>query len=108
IEIGKVRIFFRSLTNLWNELWGGYAPSWLLLVVALFAAALIFIPLVYIFIRAIEGGGETWLRILNTRIPTLFWNTTKLTISVTALSVLVGVTSAWLVSRTDVPGKKLW
>lgn len=107
-DISKVRIFFRALTSLWNEIWGGYAPSLWVLLAVLFSATLIFIPLIYIFIRAIEGGAETWLRILNTRIPTLFWNTTKLTTVVTALAVLIGVASAWLVARTDVPGKKLW
>ncbi|MBM4428386.1 MAG: iron ABC transporter permease, partial [Chloroflexi bacterium] len=72
--------------------------------VALFVA----IPLGYIFFRAITGGEEVWLRLLQTRIWKLLGNTLLLTVTVTGGAMLVGVTMSFLTERTDLPGRNLF
>lgn len=42
------------------------------------------------------------------RIGELLWNTTRLLVVGTLTSVAVGVAGAWLVERTDVPGRGWW
>ena len=66
------------------------------------------IPLIYVFYRASLGGGEVWGRLWSTRIPYLLSNTLILTTVVTAATVTLGVSMAWLVERTDLPGKHVW
>jgi iron(III) transport system permease protein len=72
--------------------------------VALFVA----IPLGYIFFRAITGGEEVWLRLLQTRIWKLLGNTLLLAATVTGGATLVGVTMSFLTERTDLPGRQLF
>lgn len=72
--------------------------------VALFVA----IPLGYIFFRAITGGEEVWLRLLQTRIWTLLGNTLLLAATVTGGATFVGVTMSFLTERTDLPGRNLF
>lgn len=72
--------------------------------VALFVA----IPLGYIFFRAITGGEEVWLRLLQTRIWKLLGNTLLLAATVTGGATLVGVTMSFLTERTDLPGRNLF
>lgn len=42
------------------------------------------------------------------RVGELLWNTTRLLVAGVALSVVVGVAAAWVVERTDVPGRGWW
>ena len=67
--------------------------------VALFVA----IPLGYIFFRAMTGGAEVWMRLLQTRIWKLLGNTLLLTAAVTFGATLVGVSMSFLTERTDLP-----
>ncbi len=46
--------------------------------------------------------------LVRPRIGELLWNTTRLLVAGTLLSVVLGVGAAWLVERTDVPGGRLW
>lgn len=72
--------------------------------VALFVA----IPLGYIFFRAVTGGEEVWLRLLQTRIWKLLGNTLLLAVTVTGGATLVGVSMSFLTERTDLPGRNLF
>lgn len=72
--------------------------------VALFVA----IPLGYIFFRAVTGGEEVWLRLLQTRIWKLLGNTLLLAVTVTGGATLVGVTMSFLTERTDLPGRNIF
>jgi iron(III) transport system permease protein len=71
--------------------------------VALFVA----VPLVYIFIRALDAEPEAWRRLLQTRIWKLLGNTLLLVAAVTSGALLTGVGMAWLTERTDLPGRKI-
>ncbi len=66
------------------------------------------IPIIYVILRSLFAGAERWLRLLDQRIPELLWNTLSLTAAVTVFTVVVGVALAWIVSRTDIPGRKAW
>jgi iron(III) transport system permease protein len=69
--------------------------------------ALLLLPLAYLAVRVAEGGRV--LEILGeTATWRLVWNTTLLALGVVAASVLVGVPLAWLVTRTDLPGRRVW
>jgi iron(III) transport system permease protein len=85
----------------------GRAPLALLLP-ALVTVALLLLPVAYLAVRAAGDGGRG-LRIL-TRPGTLelLWSTGLLVAGVTAASVAIGVSVAWLTTSTDLPGRRLW
>ncbi len=64
------------------------------------------VPLAYVLIQAGAGGRETWTRLLGARLPALAWNTGLLMLTVTIAVVLLGTTLAFLVMRTDMPGRR--
>ncbi len=69
-------------------------------------AALLFLPLVYLVIRA--GAGDAWDVVFRERTLELIWNTAILVLGVVAATLLVAVPLAWLVVRTDIPGRHFW
>ncbi|HEX8741766.1 MAG TPA: iron ABC transporter permease [Thermoleophilaceae bacterium] len=77
-------------------------------VAATAVAALICLPLVYLAIRAGGGGSDAWDVLLRDRTSELIVRTILLVAAVTAASVAVGVPLAWLVTRTDLPGRRVW
>ncbi len=69
--------------------------------------ALLLLPLGYLSVRVASGGRA--LEILGEASTWhLVWNTALLAAGVVAVSVLVGVPLAWLVTRTDLPARRLW
>lgn len=64
------------------------------------------IPLVYVLVRAAGAGGEVWSDLLDGQLPTLLANTLGLAAVAVAGTVLVGTTLAYLVVRTDLPGRR--
>jgi iron(III) transport system permease protein len=85
----------------------GRAPLSLVLP-ACAAVALLLLPLAYLLLRAAGDVGRG-LRVL-TRENTLelLWSTGVLVGAVTLASVTIGVSVAWLTTRTDVPGRRFW
>jgi iron(III) transport system permease protein len=69
--------------------------------------ALLLLPLAYLVVRVASGGSvseilgeaQTWRLVLNTVL---------LALGVVVSSVCVAVPLAWLVTRTDLPGRRLW
>jgi iron(III) transport system permease protein len=88
--------------------WGGKPPDLVLAVLGLSVGSLMAGPIVYVIWHALSAGSDRWLRLLNSRIPTLLWNTVSITLATTLLSVVIGVSLAWLVHRCDTPGRALW
>ena len=84
---------------------GGRAPLALLLP-ACITVALLLLPLAYLLIRASSGSGFRVLTRVNTL--ELIWSTTLLVAGVTLASVTIGVSVAWLTTRTDLPGRRFW
>lgn len=92
----------------WLNIWKGNPPGPVLLSFGLFVALLMSIPIVYVMWRSLFAGADRWMRLLDERIPQLLWNTMSLTVAVTVFTVIIGVSLAWIVVRTDVPGRKMW
>ena len=77
-----------------------------LVAAALVVAALVCLPLAYLVIRAGEGGA--WDVLVRGRTLELVARTALLVTAVTAATVTIGVPLAWLVTRTDLPGRRAW
>jgi iron(III) transport system permease protein len=86
----------------------GGAPAWLPLAASL-AAGLVCVPIAYLFVRATEGGLADYLSAIATRrVLELVGRTTILAILVLMVAIAVALPAAWLVARTDLPGRRLW
>jgi iron(III) transport system permease protein len=92
----------------WLSVWNGNPPGRIMLSIGLLIALTMSIPIIYVIWRSIFAGADRWKRLLDVRIPELLFNTISLTAAVTGASVFIGVTLAWIVVRTDIPGRKLW
>lgn len=76
---------------------------------AIAAAALAAIPLVYLVVRVAQSDGQAIVDALwNGRIGTLMVNTVGLVLAVSAACLVLGVATAWLLTRTDLPGRRTW
>jgi len=69
------------------------------------AAALPAIYLVVLLAGSLDTAAET---IFDSRTVGLTVRTVGLTVAVTATAVAIGLPLAWLTSRTDLPGRRLW
>lgn len=79
----------------------------LLAAAASIVVALLLLPIAYLVIR-VAGGGRT-LEIIGERATwRLVWNTVLLAAGVVCAAIGVAVPMAWLVVRTDLPGRRLW
>ena len=76
--------------------------------VALASAALILLPLGYVTTLALSADPAVWQRLWATRIPELLINTVSLAGAVAVLTLLLGVSTAWMVTRFDFRGRRLW
>jgi iron(III) transport system permease protein len=86
---------------------GGASP--LLVAGAAVAGLLALTPLVYLGIRALESGFGTFAEILaRPRTGELLVRSVALAGAVTVACVVIGTAGAWLVARTDLPGRRLW
>jgi iron(III) transport system permease protein len=79
-----------------------------LLLATLLIGGLAMLPLIYIVVRAFNADPALWGRLWTGQLPGLIGNTLALVATTTLLACLIGVTAAWLVERTDLPGRNLW
>ena len=86
----------------------GRRPPFVLWALALCSVALVLLPLVYLVIRAGGGDASAWSVLGRRGTAETILNTVALVAGVTASSVAIGVPLAWLVTRTDLPGRKVW
>ena len=72
-------------------------------------AVVLILPLVFLLLEA-QGAGTATVAHLLLRPLTgdLLWNTLRLTLAVTLACAVLGTTAAWLVERTDLPGRGIW
>ena len=84
-------------------------PPAVLVVPALVAAAIALLPLGYLVVRSLDRGPVELFEILwRDRTLRLTLQTLSLTATVTVLSLVVGVSLAWLTTRTTLPGRTGW
>ncbi len=66
-------------------------------------------PLAFLVVQAVGVGWNPIARLLfRSLTASLLWNTVRLSVVVTALCAVVGTLAAYLVERTDLPGRRLW
>nr|XP_061797911.1 fe(3+)-transport system permease protein SfuB-like [Nerophis lumbriciformis] len=76
---------------------------------AVVTAAVVLLPLLYIFLRASQGGLAVYLRwVLTPTVAGLVGRTSLLVLGTVTVALLVAVPLAWLVARTDLPGRRAW
>jgi iron(III) transport system permease protein len=76
--------------------------------VVLASAALILLPLGYVTTLALSADPAVWQRLWATRVPELLFNTVSLAGAVAALTLVLGVLTAWMVTRFEFPGRRVW
>jgi len=86
----------------------GTAPAFGLWVAATAVGALVLLPVVYLAIRASEADAGSWDLVLRARTVWLAVRTLGLAAAVTGAAVAIGVPAAWLTTRTDLPGRRVW
>ena len=69
---------------------------------------LIIAPVMAIFYSAILGDTSLWPHLLSTVLPRYIFNTIVLMLGVGVLSLLFGVSSAWVISRYNFPGRAIF
>ena len=83
-------------------------PPIALVAVGLFIAALAVTPLVYLAVRAAEVQGDALAFLVRPRTGAVVVGTVALAALVAAGTVALGVPLAWLTTRTDLPGRRMW
>jgi iron(III) transport system permease protein len=83
-------------------------PPLLLAAAAWTVVALVSLPLAYLVLRVVQGGGDAWRVLGRHRILDLVGQTALLVVLVTGVALVLGVSLAWLVTRTDLPGRRFW
>ncbi|MDP8910878.1 MAG: iron ABC transporter permease, partial [Actinomycetota bacterium] len=74
---------------------------------ALAAVAAVLLPLAYIVVRAGTAGADAWRVMHPAWTGRLVLDTALLVVLVVAAAIAVGVPLAWLVTRTDLPGRRV-
>ncbi|MEJ7763428.1 MAG: ABC transporter permease subunit, partial [Thermomicrobiales bacterium] len=75
---------------------------------ALLVMAATLVPLVYLGVRAAEAGSGFGALVFRARTVRVLLNTALLAAGVGFGSALVAVPLAWLTTRTDLPGRRVW
>lgn len=83
------------------------AAPLILVVPAVIAAGAALLPFAYLAIRTAEAGTSVWSFLTRPRTFTVLGNTLFLAGGVCAASVAIGVPIAWLLERTDLPGRRV-
>lgn len=78
-------------------------PLWTAAWLVALAASL---PLIYVVVRAAGADSQTWAGLLDQRIPVLLLDTVGLAAVVCAATLAIGTGLAYLVVRTDLPGRR--
>ena len=55
-----------------------------------------------------SADSAVWYRLWSTRVPELLLNTVALAGAVAVLTLVLGVSTAWMVTRFEFPGRRLW
>jgi iron(III) transport system permease protein len=86
----------------------GDRPLVLIALSALVAIAVL-LPLVFLLIEAQNSGFAAIGRLMWRHLTwELLWNTVRLSVVVTLLCAVIGTGTAWLIERTDLPGRRIW
>ena len=84
--------------------WQASALTW----IAFAVAGFIVLPLLYICYLAFSADATVWSRLWTTRIPELVSNTIWLAIGTSVGALLLGVPTAYIISRYEFRGRSVW
>ena len=84
------------------------SPPTVLWLPALFVVALALLPLGYLVVRAAEAGPLFWETVLREKTARVVLNSALLAAAVAGSTALLAVPLAWLTTRTDLPGRRVW
>src|SRR5271156_2690433 len=80
-----------------------------LVAAAIFSSALVVLPIGFTIIQATGVSARDAVDLLvRPLVGRLLFNTVGLIVAASATCALIGAASAWLVERTDLPGRKVW
>ena len=80
-----------------------------LVLAAVAVSALSLVPLGYIVVQTVATGWDrAYALVVRARVGELLGNTAALVATTVTACVLLGVATAWLVERTDLPLRRLW
>lgn len=72
-------------------------------------ALLAVIPLIFVISYTVAiGADEAWRLLVRPRIGELLTNTVRLVIGTMMLTAILGTACAWVVERSDLPGRRFW
>lgn len=74
----------------------------------LVVVGLVLLPLASIFVGILGEASETWQHLASTVLLDYVWHSIVLVIGVGALSLIVGISSAWFVTTCEFPGRRLF
>jgi iron(III) transport system permease protein len=86
----------------------GRRPPLALVVAAGIVVALLLLPPAYLVVRIVDGGTDALDVLFDRRTWELVWSTALLVFGVVVATIAIGVPLAWLVTRTDLPGRRAW
>ena len=66
------------------------------------------LPLVYLFVRTLGAGDETWQLLFRWRTVAIILRTFILVVAVTTSCIAIALPLAWITTRTDLPLKRMW
>lgn len=66
------------------------------------------LPILYLAMRASQGGENFWDYIFRERTATIAWNTIRLAAGVSVAAIAISLPLAWLTTRTDLPLRRFW
>ncbi len=75
---------------------------------AILVAALMAVPLIYLFIRAGQADADAWQDLTRGSTLRLLNNTALMATAVTGGSIALALPMAWLTTRTDLPWRRFW
>ena len=95
----------RAFRHRWHGDFRGGLTRWS--AAALVAVALTALPLLVVIMLGLFGrGSEMWGHLAATVLPVYIGNSALLMVGVGALSLVIGLAPAWLVSAYDFPGRR--
>jgi iron(III) transport system permease protein len=81
--------------------WGAIAAG----AIAVGAALLAIVPLASLAVIAVDPTGDLWLHLIRYVIPVALWQTALLLAGVAAVTMTIGVGTAWIVTTFQFPGR---
>ena len=84
----------------------GGAPAWVVIAAGVVVVAAM-LPIIYLFIRGIEGGQSTIDFLTRSNSIAVIWRTVTVIVTVTFFSLLIAVPAAWFTMRTDMAFRRV-